>query len=173
MSPRVGGQARMAVRALGVLVLLLTASAVGIGLMDTGWRRPMSTTPAARAFADRQFAAEARKIDRASVGETHVARFLGLAFGMSEKAIAAQHEDLGASWGDLTIAHTFAASDEQGMTVAQVLQLHDRGMGWGQVAAGLRFKLSDAARAVGAESRIARGRAEPDGTMASIDGDGF
>jgi hypothetical protein len=173
MSLRVGGQARMAARALGVLVVLFTASALAIGLMGVGWRRPMSTTPAARALADRQLAAEARKIDRASVGETHVARFLGIEFGMSEKAIVAQQEDLRASWGDLTIAHTFAASDEHGMTVAEVLQLHDRGMGWGQVAAGLRFKLSDAARAVCVESRIARGRAEPGGTMASIGGDGF
>jgi len=92
---------------------------------------------------------------------------------MSEEAIIAQKQDLGTSWGNLTVAHTLAASDRQGMTVAQVLQLHDRGMGWGQVAAALRFELNDAVRAVNAERRVARGLMKPDGKAAPIGGDGF
>ena len=91
----------------------------------------------------------------------------------SEEAIIAQKQDLGTSWGNLTVAHTLAASDRQGMTVAQVLQLHDRGMGWGQVAAALRFELNDAVRAVNAERRVARGLMKPDGKAAPIGGDGF
>jgi hypothetical protein len=132
-----------------------------------------SPTPQARASADQELAARARDIDRASVGETRVAKFLGAEFGMSEEAIITERKDLGASWGNLTIAHTLAASDTQGMTAAQVLQLHDRGMEWSQVVAGLRFKLDDAVRAVNAESRVARGRAKADGKAAPIAGDGF
>jgi hypothetical protein len=124
--------------------------------------------PQSLASADREMAARARDIDRASVGETFVARSLGVEFGMSEEAIISEKEELGASWGDLTIAHTLAASDKQGMTAAQVLHLHDRGMGWGQIAAGLDFKLDDAVRAVRAESRVARGRARADGKTATI-----
>lgn len=150
------------------MVILFTATALGIAFAGAGRVRPLATTPDARAFADRRLEAESRSVDRTSVGETRVARLLGIEFGMSEEAVAAQHERLGASWGDLTIAYTFAASDKPGMTAAQVLQLHDRGMGWGQVAAGLGFELSDAARAVSEESRVARGRAKPDRTTASI-----
>jgi hypothetical protein len=93
---------------------------------------------------------------------------LGAEFCVSEEAIVTERQDLGASWGNLTIAHTLAASDKQGMTVTQVLQLHDRGMGWGQIAAGLGFRLDDAVRAVNAESRVARGRVKADGRTVRI-----
>jgi hypothetical protein len=132
-----------------------------------------SSNSQARAWADRELAAEARNINRASVGETHVARYLGAEFGIGEEAITAEKRDLGASWGNLTIAHTLAASDKQGMTVAQVLQLHDRGMEWGEVAAGLGLKLHDAIEAVNAESRVARGRATAGGKLARIGAVGF
>lgn len=152
------------------LFSVLTSAATGIG--HTGYRHRMSTQPQ-RLAADRALAAQARDIDRASVGDTRVAQFLGVEFRMSETAIVAERKDLGASWGNLTIAHTLAASDVRGMTTAQVLHLHDRGMGWGEVAAGLRFKLDEAVQAVDAESRVARGRERADGRMAPIRGDGF
>lgn len=157
------------------MVLLITSVAgIAFGHVGAGRRRaPVVPTPGACAFADWKLAAVAEGIDRASVGETRVASLLGLEFGMSEEAVAAQQGTLGASWGDLTIAHTFAASDKPGMTVAQMLQLHARGMGWGQVAAALRFQLADAVRAVTAESRVARGRAKPDGKVAWIESGGF
>lgn len=111
----------------------------------------------ARASTDRKLAARARGIDRAAVGVNQVARDLGAEFGMSREAILAQKDDLHASWGNLTIAHTFAAGDRGGMTVAQLLQLHDRGMGWGQIAAGLRFNMRDAVTAVNSASGVATG----------------
>lgn len=129
-----------------------------------------SSSPSARARASAggKLAAEVRNINRASVGETRVATFLGAEFGMSEEAIITEKRALKASWGNLTIAHTLAASDKQGMTVAQVLHLYDCGLGWGQVAAGLGFNLNSAVIAVGAESRVARGRAKADGKAAPI-----
>jgi hypothetical protein len=124
-------------------------------------------------LVDRELAAAAREIDRASVGQTRIATFLGAEVGMSPDAILAEQRDLRVSWGNLTVAHTLSASDRGGMTVAQVLFLHDRGMGWGQIAAGLRFKLVDAVQAVNAESLVARGRARADGKAARIAADGF
>jgi hypothetical protein len=100
-----------------------------------------------------------------------VARDLGAEFGMSREAILAQKDDLHASWGNLTIAHTFAARDGGGMTVAQILQLHDRGMGWGQIAAGLRFNMRDAVTAVNAASGVARGITKADGKAVSAGGE--
>jgi len=160
-----------------VILALIAATAVlgsAVGQTRGGPERGSSiSTRQVRASVDRALAAQATEINRASVGDTRVARFLAVEFGMSEEAIIAQKRYLGASWGNLTIAHTLAASGNHGMTVAQVLQLHDRGMGWGQVAAGLRFKLDDAVRAVDAESRVARGRMKADGKPAVIGGNGF
>jgi hypothetical protein len=139
---------------------------------DTFGHGSSISTPRSRASADIALAAQATRINRASVGETRVAKFLGTEFGISEDAITTQRNQLGASWGDLTIAHTLAASDKEGMTAAQLLQLHDRGMGWGQVAAGLRFKLGDTVRAVNEASLVARGRAKATGRAAPIGRDG-
>jgi hypothetical protein len=147
-----------------VLMLAMIAAIAILGTAvgytgDTFGHGSSTSTPQSRASADIALAAQATRINRASVGETRVAKFLGTAFGISEDAITTERNQLGASWGDLTIAHTLAASDKEGMTAAQLLQLHDRGMGWGQVAAGLRFKLGDTVRAVNEASLVARGRA--------------
>jgi len=168
--------ARILVKGLGMLALISSLASLGIALGHAGEETrgiPRFPTPSARALADSKLAAEARHIDRNAVGGTLVARFLGAEFGMSEDAVLAQKESLGASWGNLTIAHTLAASDKPGMSVAQVLQLHERGMGWGQVAAGLGFNLGNAIRAVNEESRVARGSTKADGRVAPIRGYGF
>ncbi len=117
-------------------------------------------------------AAAARDIDRSSVGETRVATYLGAEFGMSPQAVLAQRADLRAPWGDLTVAHTLATSDAGGMTVAQLLQLRNRGMTWGQIVVGLHLEVSDAVRAVIEEGRVARGLLKADGKTALIATDG-
>jgi len=167
---------RVLARGLGVMALLSTILAFGATVGQTGngpGHESRISTQEDRVSADRALAGMARDIDRASVGETRVATFLGAEFGMSADSILAERQTLGASWGNLTIAHTLAASDKQGMTPAQVLQLHVRGMGWGEVAAGLRFRLDEAIHAVHDESRVARGLVKADGTIAPIGGSGF
>jgi hypothetical protein len=156
---------------LGVIALISAITFFGTAIGNTRDRTGFGSGASTRhvcASADRELASKARDIDRASVGETGAAGFLASEFGMSEEAIIAEKKDFGASWGNLTIAHTLAASDKQGMTAAQVLQLHDRGMGWGQVAAALHFKLDDVLKAVDAESRVASGRAKADGKTAPV-----
>lgn len=165
--PIISGLGIMAL--VSVLTVLGNTAAQTRGLSGHG---PMSTQRN-RARADREFAAVARDIDRASVGETRVARFLAVEFGMSEEAVLTEKRTLGASWGNLTIAHTLAAGDTRGMTAAQVLHLHECGMGWGQIAAGLRLELSDAVRTVNHEGRVARGLVKADRRNAAILADGF
>lgn len=158
-------------------VVILTIGLLGSALLgpvpfgrsaDGPRRGPGISPPQTRASADKDMAARARDINRTSVGETRVASFLAVEFGLSEEVVIAEQRDLRASWGNLTIAHTLAASDKLGMSVARILQLHDHGMGWGQVAAGLRLNLHEAVRAVNVECRVARGRAKADGKVASI-----
>jgi hypothetical protein len=162
-------------RSLRGILLISALTIFGTAVGHTGDGPELGSgrlPPQGCASADRDLAAKARDIDRASVGETRVARYLGAEFCMSEEAIVTEKRDLGVSWGNLTIAHTLAASDKQSMTVTQVLQLHDRGMGWGQIAAGLGFRLDDAVRAVNAESRVARGRVKADGRTVRIGANG-
>jgi hypothetical protein len=152
---------------LGAMAVISTLAVLGAtdGRPVPEWG---PSTPKSRASADRILAAKSRDINRASVGETRVAAFLGAEFGMSEQEIVEERMALGASWGNFTIAHTLATSDKQGMTVAQVLQLHDSGLEWGQVAAGLGMNLDDVVRAVATETHVAMGRAHADGKVAPI-----
>ena len=164
---------RTLARGLSVMALISALTVVAAGIGYTGGRpgRESISTSQVRASADRELAAVARKIDRATVGETRVATFLAAEFGMTREAVLFEKSSLRTTWGNLTLAHTLAASDE--MTAAQVLQLHDRGMGWGQIVAGLRLGLDDAIRAVNAESRVAMGRAKADHNVERIDADRF
>jgi hypothetical protein len=167
---------RILAQGLGVMALVSAILVLGAAVGQTRGgpgQEPIRSTQRSRVSADRELAAIARDIDRASVGETRVAGSLAAEFGGSEESMLLEKRGLGASWGDLTIAHTLAASDKLGMTAAQVLQLHDRGMGWGQVAAGLRFSLDDAIRAVRDESRVAREQVKADGKATPIRGDGL
>ena len=100
-------------------VSVLAVLGAADGRTGPGWG---PSTPKTRASADRILTAKSRDINRASVGETHVATFLGAEFGMSEQEIIEEKRALGASWGNFTIAHTLATSDKQGMTVAQVAE---------------------------------------------------
>ncbi len=167
---------RILAQGLGVMALVSAIMVLGAAVgqtRDGPGHESIRSTQGSRVSADRELAAIARDIDRVSVGETRVAGSLAAEFGRSEKAVLEEKRGLGASWGNLTIAYTFAAGDKQGMTAAQILQLHDRGMGWGQVAAGLRFSLDDAVRAVRDESRVAREQVKADGKAAPIRGDGL
>jgi hypothetical protein len=166
---------RILTQGVGVMALVSVLTILGTSAgqtRDLSGHGPISTQQD-RALADRALDAVARDIDRASVGDTRVATLLAAEFGVSEETIINEKRDLGASWGNLTIAHALAAGDKQGMTAAQVLHLHDRGMGWGQVAAGLRLELDDAVRTVTREGRVARGLTRTDGRKATILADGF
>lgn len=118
-----------------------------------------------RTRAEGQIEASAKEIDAhaSGDGETKVAGRLGKEFGMTGDAVIAEKQSLGASWGDLTIAHALAANATSGATVNDLVALKQDGMGWGQIAAGLGLKLGAVVSGVKAESQVARGLAKADG----------
>src|SRR5207302_1266263 len=83
-----------------------------------------------------------------------------------------EQQQLDASWGALTIAHTLDANASTDLTVAQLVAMHDHGTGWGQIAAGLGLRLGDVVSAVRSEARVAAGSAAADGHVAAIHGAG-
>src|SRR5690242_21895752 len=97
-------------RGLAGMALISVLLPLGAVVGHAGSRRGgRASTQRERVSVDRQLAAAAREIDRASVGETRVAAFLGAEFGMSTEAILAEQRDLRVSWGNLTVAHTLSA----------------------------------------------------------------
>ncbi len=128
----------------------------------------------ARVKAEAQIEASGRDVDKqaAADGDAKVAARLAEEFGLSADAILAQKAALGASWGELTIAHCLAANAKADVTVEQLMALREEREGWGRIAAGLELSLGSAVSAIRAESRVARGLVRPDGRVAAMAGAG-
>jgi len=128
----------------------------------------------ARAKAEVQINSSSRDIDQhASLGgEAKIAGRLADEFGISADAILAEKAALGATWGELTIAHSIAANSNSEVTVEQLLALRKEGMGWGRIAAGLDLKLGTVVSGIRAESQVARGIVRADGKVAAMQGAG-
>jgi hypothetical protein len=129
---------------------------------------------AARSKAEAKLAAVAKKTNEeaSAKGDATVAGRLAAEFGMTAEQLMAEHQSVGCSWGELMIAHSLQANSTTEVTAAQLLELHQEGTGWGQIAAGLGFKLGEVVSAVQAEGRVAAGLAKPDGKVAVIHGPG-
>ncbi len=128
----------------------------------------------AQARAESELNALSHDADHAvdTQGAQKVAGRLAMDFGTTTDAIMQEHTTLNASWGNLMIAHTLAANATNGVTVAQLIAMHQSGMGWGQIAAGLGFNLGSVISGVKAESRVATGHSKPNGQVAVIHGEG-
>jgi len=127
-----------------------------------------------RAKAEAKLEASAQKVndEAAKSGDAKVASQLAAEFGMTAEALLQEKQQLGASWGELMIAHTLDANSKADVTAQELLTLKQQDCGWGQIAAGLGLKLSGVVSAVQAEGRVASGLAKADGKVAVIHGSG-
>jgi hypothetical protein len=105
-------------------------------------------------------------------GTSKVAARLAGEFRTSAVALTAERNQLDASWGDLTVAHTIAANSKTDVTAEQLLQLRWEGSSWGHLAAGLGMELGSVVSAVRTEGRVATGLASADGRVSAIHGEG-
>ena len=128
----------------------------------------------ARAKVEAKLAAAADQVDASAEGDgsNMVAGRLATEFNMTSQALLDERQQLGASWGDLMIAHSLAANASSGVTGEQLVGMGKDGMGWGVIAAGLGFKLGSVVSGVQAESRVALGLAKADGHAAAMQGPG-
>ena len=126
-----------------------------------------------KAQAETKLEAAAKSVqDQARQGEPQVASRLAAEFGTTSQAMMDEKNQLQTSWGNLMIAHTLASNASTGMTVPQLIEMKDSGMGWGQIAAGLGLNLGSVVSAVKAETRVANGLSKADGHVAAIHGEG-
>jgi len=137
-------------------------------------KKAVKTSSVARTRAETRIEATSKAVssEADAAGDSKVAARLAGEFGMTTQAIMDEKAQLDASWGNLMIAHTLAASATNGVTVEQLLALQKAGMGWGQIAAGLGLNLGSAISSVASEGRVANGQAKADGKVAVIRGEG-
>lgn len=137
-------------------------------------KRAAKVSAKAKAKAESQLGVSVRKVDASAEaqGNTVVATRLAAEFGMTTEALLAEKAALGASWGQLMIAHALDANATADVTVAQLVTLHEDGMGWGKIAAGLGLDLGSAVSGVNAEARVAQGLARADGRISAMRGEG-
>ena len=132
------------------------------------------TSAQVRAKAETRLDAAAQGVEKtaAGQGDEKVAGRLAAEFGTTTQAMLDEKQALGASWGNLMIAHTLASNASTDVTVEQLMQMKSDGMGWGKIAAGLGLNLGSVVSSVGAEGRVANGLTKPDGKVAVIHGEG-
>src|SRR5436190_16728096 len=131
------------------------------------------TSAKTRARAETKLDATSKEVDaQADQDEPKVADRLSSEFGMTAEELTAQKSEAGASWGGLVIAHTLSANSSTTATVADLLTMHQDGMGWGEIAAGLGLNLGEAVSAVQSEGKVAAGTVKADGKVAIAHGPG-
>jgi len=110
-------------------------------------RRAAHLSSKAQAETQAKLDAVARKVDAAAAktGDAKLSTRLAGELGTSAQALLEERAD--ASWGSLVIAHRLAANAGDDVTATQLLDLHEDGMGWGTIAAGLGFSASQAVQA--------------------------
>ena len=127
----------------------------------------------AKAKADAQLEAVAHDVDQnAAKGDAEVASRLAAEFGTTAQALIDERTALKTSWGALMIAHALVANATTDLTVEQLVQMNQGGMGWGQIVAGMGLNLGSVVSGVKTEGKVAQGMARADGRVAVIHGEG-
>jgi hypothetical protein len=113
-----------------------------------------------------------KSVDAAATkdGDQKVADRLAKEFGITSETLTQEKSQFNVGWGQLTIAHTLMANAKTPVTLQQLFDMRTSGMGWGQIAKGMGFKLGDVVSAVKSEASVAAGHSKPDGKVATIHG---
>lgn len=137
-------------------------------------KRAARTSAQAKTKAEAQLAVTIQQLNEKSAtdGETVVATRLASEFGVTPEALTTERTTLGASWGQLMLAHTLAVNSTTGVTVEQLIALNKDGMGWGQIAAGLGLHLGSVVSSINSENRVAQGLEKADGRVVAMRGEG-
>lgn len=137
-------------------------------------RKAAKVSGETKAGAESHLDATSHKVDAMAQksGDAAVAARLATEFGASASVLTTQKSELGATWGEMVIAHDIAANVKAHVTPSQLVQWHHDHMGWGQMAAGLGLELHSVMHSVDAEARIAEGEARADGKVAAMRGEG-
>jgi len=112
--------------------------------LDAILQRGAKVSAKARADAESKLQTTAKQVDAhaATEGDLRIAERFAAEFGMTAGAVLVEKQSLGASWGELMIAHTLLANAGSEITIEQLFELRQEG-GWGVIAAGLELNLGE------------------------------
>lgn len=141
--------------------------------------RAKEVDPKEKAETDKSLHETAAEVDAASAKKekVEVAGRLAAQFGGIPELYVGEHDRLKAGWGEIAIAHTLLANAKTTVTIDQLFDLRQEGLGWGQIAHGLDLNVGDFVRMARANGHAAVGApgsgAKPDQVEAKADaGDG-
>lgn len=106
----------------------------------------------------------------AKSGDQVVAGRLATEFGTTADAMMQEKSQFNVGWGQLVVANTLMANAKTPVTLQQLFDMRNSGMGWGQIAHGMGLKLGDVVSASKSEASVATGKTKPSGKVATIHG---
>ncbi len=121
---------------------------------------------------DAKLEATGKSVDAAATksGDQVVAGRLAKEFGTTADAMMQEKSQFNVGWGQLVVANTLMANSKTPVTLQQLFDMRNSGMGWGQIAHGMGFKLGDVVSASKSEASVATGKSKPTGKVAMIHG---
>jgi hypothetical protein len=113
-----------------------------------------------------------KSVDAAAAksGDQTVADRLAKEFGTTPDVMMQEKSQFNVGWGQLVVANTLMANAKTPVTLQQLFDMRNSGMGWGQIANGMGLKLGEVISASKAEASVANGHTKPDGKVATIHG---
>ncbi len=143
------------IAALAVAGLLVATSALAAG--DAA--KSDAAKSKAVASATKKMDDAAKDVDKvaAAKGDEEVAERLAKLLNTTPDALIAERKQLDCSGGALANAHILAARAGGSTTVAQLVQEHKDGQGWGEIAKGLNLKMGQVVSDARQDSRAAAG----------------
>jgi len=133
--------------------------------------RGAGVAAALRATAGRKLNAVCVRIDdAAALDAPAVATRLAASFAVAPEMLIAEQQQLGASWGELSVAMTLSALSPEPVPAPQLLELRRSGVGWARIAAGLGLDLDAVVATARSMGRAASGGAtrlmvDPSGSL--------
>jgi len=107
--------------------------------------RAAQIDPKEKETTEKSLKETAAEVDAATAKKEkmEVAGRLAAEFGGVPELYAGEHDRLKGGWGDLAIAHTVLANAKTTVTIDQLYDLRQEGLGWGQIAHGLDLSLGE------------------------------
>lgn len=117
--------------------------------------RAKTVDPAEKEKTEKSLRDGATQFDAATAkkDKVEVAGRLAAEFGGIPELYLGEKERLKTGWGDLSIAHTILQSAKTSVTIDQLYDLRQEGLGWGQIAHGLDLNVGEFVKAANAKGR--------------------
>jgi hypothetical protein len=121
--------------------------------------RAKQIDPKEKEMSEKSLKETAAQVDASSAKKekVEVAGRLAAEFGGIPELYLGEHDRLKTGWGELAIAHTLLAGAKTTVTIDQLFDLRQEGLGWGQIAHGLDLNVGEFTRTAQAKGRAATG----------------